>query len=318
MSLENRIEQLLNQIPGYTGYRSKEDRRDDDRRLREAISESLDATVATLTAVSAKLAEQRKLTQISTLERLVGSTRHLADRVRTASYGYGGIFTDRPVDDVALDQLRQFDNAFQNESAELADLAGRIEASAEEPLDADITAYQTELNRLGLLFDARGAVVDSARPNKDAAVLALLDPPLESNVSSLASLQVGDALSILGENYVVDATVTFTEPERQVTLSRVGHDDAGKPIWLIGGTSEDVDSAKLIESGSEPAPPPSGRTAQAVVVTGPEAQEGVSARYAYTAPTEHTVSFSYSVGGEVRAFTGATIEEDDVEIYGQA
>lgn len=318
MNLGNSIERLLHQVPGYTGYRSKENRRDDDRRLREAIFGSLDAIVATLTSVSAKHADQRKLTHISTLERLVGSTRHLANRVRTASYGYGGIFSDRPVDDLALDQLRQFDSAFQHESQELANLAGRFESSPEGSLDADITAYQTELKRLGLLFDARGAVVDSARPNKDAAVLALLDRPDEPNVSSLASLRVGDALSILGENYVVDATVTFTEPDRRVTLSRVGHDDAGRPIWLIGGTSGDVDSARLIESESESSTPASGRTAQAVVVTGSDTQDGVVAQYAYTAKTESTVLFSYSVGGEARAFTGATIEDDDLEIYGQA
>ena len=316
--MENKITELLNRVPGYTGYRSKEDRRDDDKRLRESISASLDSTVATLTSTSAKVADQRRLTHISTLERLVGSTRHLADRVRSASYGYGGIFSDRSVDELALDQLRQFDNAFQKESEELAALAGRLEASPEGPLDVDITAYQTELNRLGLLFDARGDVVASALPNKDAAVLAFLDPAEQREASALSALRVGDALSIQGENYVVNATLTFTEPDRQVTLSRIGHDDDGNPIWLIGSNTEDVTSAKLVETESDPASTPSGRTARAVIVTGPETQEGVPAQYAYTATTGSEVSFSYSVGSEARAFTGSTIEEEDVEVYGQA
>ncbi len=211
--MEKRIENLLNQISGYTGYRSKEDRRDDDRRLREAIANSLGTTVATLGGVSAKLAEQRKLTHISTIERTVGATRLLADRVRTATYGYGGIFTDRSVDDFALTQLRQFDNAFQQEAKSLDDLANRIAASPDGPLDTDITAYQTELNRLGLLFDARAAVIDTARPNKDATVLSLLEPPAAPKVSPLAAIRIGDALSILGDNFLVDATVTFTDPE---------------------------------------------------------------------------------------------------------
>ena len=316
--MENKITELLNRVPGYTGYRSKEDRRDDDKRLRESISASLDSTVATLTSTSAKVGDQRRLTHISTLERLVGSTRHLADRVRSASYGYGGIFSDQSVDELALDQLRQFDNAFQKESEELAALAGRLEASPEGPLDVDITAYQTELNRLGLLFDARGDVVASALPNKDAAVLALLDPAERREPSALSALRVGDALSIQGENYVVNATLTFTEPDRQVTLSRIGHDDDGNPIWLIGSNTEDVTSAKLVETESDPASTPSGRTARAVIVTGPETREGVPAQYAYTATTGSEVSFSYSVGGEARAFTGSTIEEEDVEVYGQA
>lgn len=316
--MENKIGELLNRVPGYTGYRSKEDRRDDDKRLRESIADLLDSTVTTLTSTSAKLADQRNLTHISTLERLVGATRHLADRVRSASYGYGGIFTDRSVDEFSLDQLRQFDNTFQKESGELAALAGRLEASPDGPLDADITAFQTELNRLGQLFDARAEVVDSARPNKDAAVLALLDPAEEREVSALSALRVGDALSIQGENYVVNATLTFTEPDRQITLSRIGHDDAGNPIWLIGSNTDDVAPAKLVETESKPASTAAGRTARAVIVTGPETQEGVPAQYAYTATTGSEVSFSYSVGGEARAFTGSTIDDEDVEIYGQA
>ena len=318
MDLEDRIDSLLNRVPGYTGYRSKEDRRDDDRRLRDTIAASLDATTAILTSVSAKLASERKLTHISTVERMVGSTRHLADRVRSASYGYGGIFTDRPIDEFALDQLRQFDNAFQTEAKQLADLAGRIDASPEGPLEADINSYQSELNRLGLLFDARGAVVESARPNQDAAVLSLLEPPAEPKVSPLASLSVGDTLSILGENYLVDATVTLSEPDRKVTLSRAGHDAQGAPVWLVGGTTEELASARMVESESDSTTPANGRSAQAIVSTGSETRDGVAAQYAYTASTEGSVSFWYSIGGESRSFTGAAIDDGDIAMYGQA
>jgi hypothetical protein len=316
--LEKRIESLLNQISGYTGYRSKEDRRDDDRRLREAIANSLGTTVATLSGVSAKLAEQRKLTNISAIERAVGATRLLADRVRTATYGYGGIFTDRSVDDFALTQLRQFDNAFQQEAKSLDDLANRIAASPDGPLGADITAYQTELNRLGLLFDARAAVVDTARPSKDAEVLSLLEPPPAPKVSPLATIRIGDALSILGDNFLVDATVTFIEPDRKVTLSRVGNDKSGSPVWLLGGTTEDVGSARLTESTSDNGSAGGGRSVEAVVATPTESKEGVSAQYGYTASVENTVSFWYSIGDQTRAFTGTSIEDGDIEVYGQA
>lgn len=316
--MEKQIGNLLNQISGYTGYRSKEDRRDDDRRLREAIAASLGTIVSTLTRVSATLAEQRKLTHISAIERSVGATRLLADRVRTATYGYGGIFTDRSVDEFALTQLRQFDSAFQQETKSLADLANRIAVSPDGPLDTDITTYQTELNRLGQLFDARAAVVNSARPNQDAAVLNLLEPPAPTKVSPLAAIRIGDALSILGDNYLVDATVTFSEPDRKVTLSRVGNDKGGAPIWLVGGTTGDVGSAKLTESESDTGTTGSGRSVEAVVATPTETKEGVSAQYAYTASTGNTVSFWYSIGGQARAFTGTSIEDSDVEVYGQA
>lgn len=322
MSLDQKIvqkvETLLDRVPGYAGYRSKEDRRDDDRRLRETIAGNLDTTVSTLTGASATLARQRKLQHISTVERLVGATRLLADRVRTASYGYGGIFSDRSVDEFALEQLRQFDAAFQREARSLDALANRLATSPEGPLEVDIDEYQAELNRLGLLFDARGEVVESARPNRDAAVLSLLDPKTETKTPALSSLRVGDTLSILGDNFVVDATVTFVEPERQVTISRVGAGTDGVPRWLLGGTAEDVQSASLVETEGGSTDPSTGRSAEARVTTGAESKEGAGARYGYTASADGNVSFWYALGGESRFLTGTAVEDDDVEVYGQA
>lgn len=318
MSLERKLNELLAKVPGYTGYRTKEDRRDDDRRLRETISASLDTTVRTLTGLNADLARQRKLTHISAVERLAGATRLLADRVRTASYGYGGVFSDRSIDEFALDQMRQFDAAFQEEARSLDELAHRLANTPEGPLDVDMEAYQTELDRLGLLFDARGEVVESARPNRDAAVLSLLEPKAEPEPSPLASLRVGDTLSILGDNFLVDATVTFTEPHRSLTLSRVGADPDGKSQWLLGSTAADMKSARLVETDGDRAEPGTGRSAQARVTARTDSKEGVAARYGYTATADGNVSFWYALGSESRFFQGNVVEDDDVEVYGQA
>lgn len=316
--MERKIDSLLNRIEGYAGYRDKENRRDDDRRLRESISASLDSTVSKLTSVSAKLAEDRNLKSISTIERLVGATRLISDRVRTATYGYGGIFTENSIDEFALDQLRQFDASFQKEASSLASLADRLAGSETGPLDVDITAYQDEINRLGALFDARSTVVESARPSKDATVLAMLEPPKDEKPSTLAALRVGDALSVLGDNFIVDATVTLSEPDSSVTLARIGNDSDGKAQWIIGGTTSDIPDARLTETDGAAEATESGRTAKAIVSTGTEAKEGVSAQYGYTAATGNTVTFWYSIGGETRTFSGTTIEDGDIEVYGQA
>ncbi len=318
--MEYKLNDLLTKVPGYTGYRSKEDRRDDDRRLRETIAASLDTTVTTLTGVSATLARQRKLTHISTVERLVGATRLLADRVRTASYGYGGVFGDRSIDEFALDQMRQFDAAFQGEARSLDALANRLMESPEGPLDVDLNEYQAELTRLGLLFDARGEVVESARPNHDAAVLSLLEPKSKSEpkASPLATLRVGDTLSILGDNFLVDATVSFDTAGSLSTISRVGAGPDGVPVWLLGSTAGNVPSARLVETEGGNADLSAGQQAQARVTTGTGSKEGVAARYGYTSTEDGTVSYWYALGNETRSFTGTAVEDDDVEVYGQA
>ena len=104
-----RVERLLNRVPGYTGYRNKESMRDDDRRLRQEIARELTQAIDRLTSVSSRLASERQLSKISTIENTIGRVRHLESRVRTATYGYGGLFSDRSVDEFALQQLKQFE-----------------------------------------------------------------------------------------------------------------------------------------------------------------------------------------------------------------
>jgi len=312
------VEGLLNKVPGYAGYRDKENRRDDDRRLRESIADSLDATVQTLTRANARLAERRSFTHLSTIERLIGTTRMLADRVRTTSYGYGGIFTEQSVDEFALEQLRQFDVQFEREVTALATIAERIGGSPAGPLETDIDSYQDELNRLGLLFDGRKSVVETAKPNRDAAVLALLEQNPVPAPSPLVVLVRGDTLSIGNDNYLVDATVTLTSPVGTVRLSRIGTGAEGKPLWVLGSNVAGQSAAKLIEQEPAGELSANARGAELSVDAGDGDSEPVAAQYAYTAGEAQGVSFWYAVGDSTRAFSGETLEESDVIVYGQA
>ncbi len=312
------IGSLLNKVPGYAGYRDKESRRDDDRRLRDAIAASLDSTIQSLTQASARLAEKRSFTSLSTIERLIGTTRLLADRVRTTSYGYGGIFTDQPVDEFVLDQLRQFDAVFQSEVENLAAIADRISTAPEGPLDVDISAYQDELNRLGKLFDGRKSVVETARPNRDAEVLALLDQNPVRPPSALMLLGRGDALSIGNDNFLVDATITLTSGVGVVQLSRIGDSGSGQVNWLLGSTVPGQDAARLTERAASGEVATGARAAELVIDTGDGSSKPVAAQYAYTAGAEQEVSFWYAVGDSTRSFSGETLDEADVVVYGKA
>jgi hypothetical protein len=312
------ITDLLERVPGYTGYRSLEDRRDDDRRLRETIANAIDRIVQKLTDVSATLAEQRNLAAISTIERLVGSTRLLGDRVRTASYGYGGIFTDRSVDEVALEQLRQFDISFEQEVGKLGDLATRIASSPDGPLDADITAYQDELNRVAHLFDERSTVVDQGRPSKDVAVLKMLEPTVAPRPSPLSGLTVGDAFSVDGDNFIAEATIEFSDASGTLTLTKAGTGDDGNEIWFLGGSDEARGTVRLAPADSPAEVPSGGTVAKATVTANGEAASSVPAEYGYTGGTGTATSFWYAIGGEPRTFTGTSLEGSDIQVYGHA
>jgi hypothetical protein len=313
----DRVKDLLGRIPGYNGYRDKENRRDEDRRLRETIADSIVQSVDVLTAYNAQLSANREFSSLSKIESLVGQIRLLADRVRTASYGYGGIFTERSVDEAALDQLRQFDLALQREVQGLASAVSTLASSS--PPNADHAGAVTEeLNRLNLLFDSRTSVIDQARPTREAKVLDLLDTTPPPAPSPLLSVQKGVAFSVLGDNFLADATITLTTQDGPLQLIRVGQDDAGA-TWILGSGVSGVPSARLAEvADATQSSFQTTKPATATIVSEKGRQEGVAARYAAQVGNDNTIELTLTIGDAPRTFRGNEIRDMDVEVYGAA
>src|SRR6476620_1949775 len=110
-STQKRATGWLNSIPGYSGYKDKERRRDADKQVREKVAAALTTQADRVDQVARELATSRQLTAIGPVDALAKQLRHVIDRIATATYGYGGLFSDRPIDERALDQIRQFDES---------------------------------------------------------------------------------------------------------------------------------------------------------------------------------------------------------------
>ena len=312
-----RVQELLGRIPGYTAYRDKEHRRDEDKRVREAIADGIMQGVDRLTQYNARLAEQRDLGSLSRIESLVGRVRLLADRIRTASYGYGGLFTERSVDEAALDQLRQFDLALQRE---VQGLATRIEALTQTstPADERVEDVSEELDRLELLFASRSGVIDEARPTREARILDLLDTTPAPTPSPLLSVGRGVAFSVLGDDFLADATITLATPDGPLQLIRVGRDDASV-TWFLGSGVPSVPSARLTEVDATEGPALEATArASATIESERGRQEGVAVRYAVERHDDGSVAMALLIGSEPRVFRGNEIRDIDVDVYGAA
>jgi hypothetical protein len=68
-----------------------------------------------------QLVSQAQIEFVDDLERAVIKLQHLIDRIRTASYGYGGLFDAVKVKEEQLDALYEFDNEMLNFVDEVAD-----------------------------------------------------------------------------------------------------------------------------------------------------------------------------------------------------
>jgi hypothetical protein len=319
--ITERIERLLNRIPGYTGYRQKESMRDDDRRLRQEMARELTQAIDQLTAASSRLAAGRKLDQVSAVEDTIGRVRQLESRVRTATYGYGGLFSDRPVDEYALQQLKQFDVAFQQEADAVTELitaaiAGEaVDASALQQVDQKLA----ELNRL---FDTRGDVIETATPTRDPDVLALLEKPREITPQQrqLLGIRRGGTGAILGDNYQFTSHVVLTAPSGAPALTMVELD--GGPEWLaVVDNGQAVDAWRVTSTDAAGDTGGAGQPAKADVSGPSGASSDVMASYQVT-PTgsgdDASASIVIDLAGSVRAYRGPKVPLIDIQVFSES
>ena len=108
------IERLLKGLPGIRGYVDKELRRDADKRVRELIAQELEVQKQALLAVQRTLLDGNGLLWLDNIDQAVQKLQILTDRIKTASYGYAGLFDPVRIREEALDALNRFDQAMAN------------------------------------------------------------------------------------------------------------------------------------------------------------------------------------------------------------
>ena len=160
-SSQHKLEELANKIPGFAGYRAKEQRREADKLLRLHVAEQYDQLLDRLNRIQYELVTAGDLTGMMLLERGVSRLQLLVDRIRTASYGYAGLFDAIKVDDEALDRLYDFDQGMLDGVAALSSSLDAISASVAEgqSVQAAGNALMAELERLHRKFGERQQVI---------------------------------------------------------------------------------------------------------------------------------------------------------------
>jgi hypothetical protein len=320
-NLEQDIPELLARIPGYRGYRSKEDRRDADKRLRDEIVAKLEGYTRRLERVAAMLADRRELMGIGPVDQLVTSLRLLGDRVRTASYGYGGLFSDRNVDDAALDQLHQFDSRLLEATQQLeGGVAAVGSADDNSSRAAAVEEARKTVDSLQDLFRTRSEVVESGQPRPlppPPSPLEALQPAedTEPKKEGRPLPNLGDALSLGGENFVVDAVIDVesAEPMRLVRIA------TSPQRWLLLGSSPTAPTADLTRSPHPSATIGTGEQATANVVglSGKSGRQPVSLMLT-RGEGDGSVRLRLDWGSDQLVLAGSEIEYEEIELYGSA
>jgi hypothetical protein len=141
------LESLVSKIPGYHGYKEKENRRAADKLLRDQLTKQLDEQRRRLAELQRNLLDSGGLLMVDDLDRAVTKVQKLADKIRTAAYGYAGIFDAVKVKEEQLDALYTFDE-------------GMLE---------HVTSVQTAIDALATAIDSNGDVKTAIRAVVSAA-----------------------------------------------------------------------------------------------------------------------------------------------------
>mgnify|MGYP003382442842 CR=1 FL=1 len=157
------VERLLKGLPGISGYVDKDMRRDADKRVRDAIAASLAQSQAALTAVQNALLKGGGLAMMDEVNDVAVNLQTLADRIKTASYGYAGLFDAARIKEQQIDALVRFDRAMAVEvgaiDASIAALAQAVKERTD--VEAAIEQLGAKVQEMNLLFSKRSEAVQA-------------------------------------------------------------------------------------------------------------------------------------------------------------
>lgn len=160
-SLPRALESVARLVPGYLGYASKHDRREEDKRLRTQVARCLREASQDLHRTVRTMPFDGVPPGLHRLGNVAKRIDHLVEDVAHAAYGYPGFFEPVRVDERRLELLYRADiavaEAVQGVSAEVAawvanpDVAaagGASLANVETALDLAENAWRTRREML--------------------------------------------------------------------------------------------------------------------------------------------------------------------------
>jgi hypothetical protein len=146
-------------IPGFRGYRKREDLRIADRLLRELLVNKLSQAAKQMEDSRAILVKRKALGLLEDMANLVNRMNTATEMVRHAEQGYTGVSPDYRIEEDELNMMYEWDLGLMDDVEVLNQIAGNMKSSAltlpEEKLTEDIGRSMNSLADFEKLFNQR-------------------------------------------------------------------------------------------------------------------------------------------------------------------
>lgn len=164
---EKLLERIMLVLPGFRGYKLREQRREADKIVRNHIYDVLEHSRDDLMKSFQMLSDSKVPELVEPMNRLVARLDRVAEKVNHASYGYSGFFDSITIEEPELDRMLAYDT-------QLMDLARRFSEGTTsfrndlsqtklENTDSTQRELDSALTNLELVFDQRKAIIEGVK-----------------------------------------------------------------------------------------------------------------------------------------------------------
>lgn len=106
---ENFLEKLMRKIPGFQGYKNREQSRTADQIQRKFMAKELLQHKGHLAEVGQEMIRSGDISLIAEVDRVTKIIDKVNDRIEHAAYGYSGLFDAVRIGEMELDTLYEYD-----------------------------------------------------------------------------------------------------------------------------------------------------------------------------------------------------------------
>ncbi len=156
-------------LPGYKGYREREDSRNSDKLLREMLAQKLKEGRARYDDRKADIANRGNLGLLGPAEKVTQTLSRVIDRLRYANYGFSGKWFGK--DKIGIDHLEKV-HAFDRQLAEttaqlLLDIAALELTDDDQELEVQLKGLAKEIRSLDEALNERERILRAVGSEED-------------------------------------------------------------------------------------------------------------------------------------------------------
>ena len=123
------ISKLIAKVPGLGDFIERNDRRAADKLLRETLARRVEEQHRRLGDLQQQMLSGQGLLLLDDMERAQTNMMTFADSIRTASYGYAGLFDKVKINEEELTRLYDYDNKLFENVQEIASALDTIQTA---------------------------------------------------------------------------------------------------------------------------------------------------------------------------------------------